>query len=112
MEGNANKDNALNNKVSKLCENTIKKMLFEMLLYEYRNLKFSYTSQQVIKSHFFYKYISYMKANRLIRDCANGHRKSFYKLDTMGRIQTQMYLRRTDTPERYAHLKGVLYADA
>ena len=80
-------------------ENTIKKILLNMLLYEFKGIKFSYTSQQIIKSHKFFEYISYLEINDLIEVKKHNHNKTFYTLTDWGRFHAICYTKRTDCLE-------------
>lgn len=91
-------------------ENLIKKILLEMLLYEFRNLKFSYNSQNIIKSHKFFEYATYLENNDFINICKNGQR-TFYILTDWGRLHAICFIKRTDCPKEYLFLNREVWYD-
>lgn len=85
-------------------ENMIKKILGEMLFYEFKNIKYTFTSQQVMKSHKFFEYVTYLEANDLINICKLNHGKTFYTLTDWGRFNAICLTKRTDCPKEYGFL--------
>ena len=83
-----------------MLSSTEQKILLEILYYSFRNLKFSYTSQQVIRSNRFYSFISGLERKGLININFNG-RKTFYTLTDYGRIEANQRCREFDTDRKY-----------
>lgn len=95
----------------KVNENTIKRFLLEILLFEFRNMKFSYATQDIFRSHKFYEYMSYLEANDLINVIKHNHAKTFYTLTDFGRLMALLWIKRSDCPKEYVFLDRKIHYD-
>lgn len=90
---------------------TVLKFLREMLLFEKRNIKFTFTSQKIIQSHKFFEYMTYMEANDFIEIDHKNHHKTTYHLTEYGRFHAICSVKLTDCPLEYIDLnRGIDYA--
>jgi hypothetical protein len=91
---------------------TEQRIILDMLLYEFRNMKFNYTHQNIIKSHKFFEIMKKLKDKNMI-ESFNNRRNTYYKLTDYGRIITVQLCGQFDTPKEYwflfKHIGGVWY---
>lgn len=68
-------------------------ILLNMRIYEFRNIRFDFRTQNIINNQqIFSKIISNMDKDELINICVNG-RKTFYTLTDKGRDKAELILK-------------------
>jgi predicted transcriptional regulator len=89
------------------------KILLDMRLYEFRNMKFSYTNQTVVKERTFFKIMSVLREKGKINIVKSG-RNSRYTLTDSGRLDANQRCLEYDTDKIYWFLGrkigGIWYA--
>lgn len=79
---------------------TEQRILLDMLLYEYRNMKFAYTNQRIVKSHKFFEVMEKLEEKQKINIIKSG-RKTYYTLTDIGRIDANLRCLEFDTDKIY-----------
>lgn len=78
-------------------------ILLEILYAFFRNKKFSFRTQNIIKSHKFYEIVVKLQTNAYLNINKNG-RFTFYTLTDKGIDVVNRVCNDTDTPEKYHRL--------
>lgn len=79
---------------------TEQRILLDMLLYEFRNYKFSFNNQNIVKSHKFFEVMKRLEDKEKVNIIKKGKHR-YYTLTDSGRLDANQRAKEMDTDSKY-----------
>lgn len=91
--------------VGEYSKNIISAILLEMFYYRFRNMRFSFGTQNVFKSHKFYEYMCFLERSGFVNICNINHKNTYYTLTDYGELFARLCCHFLDNDEKYLILR-------
>lgn len=89
-------------KIDKVNQNTVRALILEIGWSVFvTQRKFTFHTQNIIKSHKFFEYIQYLEDCNLININIFNHNRTHYTLTDLGRMQAILYSFNADIDRKY-----------
>lgn len=89
-------------KIDKVNQNTVRALILEIAWSIFvTQRKFTFHTQNIIKSHKFFEYIRFLQGSGLINVNNYNHGHTFYTLTDLGRMQAILYSFHADIDRKY-----------
>ena len=81
------------------------KILLEMMLFRFKDKKFTFTSQNILKTDRFFHLMVELQVDGYLTICNKNHQSTFYELTDKGDLYSDTISNDSLVPDRYKRLR-------